>query len=307
MKKKLRTMSVLLSVLALSGSLMMTDLSAQELSSAQKTVGLESGTANKWSADHKQIAQRMESVSTLINKSTGSQRIAASGNPDAIALRDQALAQLHDAQNAYDRQDYKGAKDALGVASKSMFEAMRKADGGASEKEKMSQDFDRRLASVKVLLDAHVRISGEKKSGQETNGKIKEALDEAVKLQQGGDVKSARARLDEGYIMAKLGIEKLRRGDTLVRSLHFKNKEEEYHYELDRNDTHQMLVTMLLQNKGDSVKKMAEKFVAKAQELREKGEKQAAGKAFDAAVATLEESTKELVRAIRGAGIYIPG
>lgn len=263
--------------------------------------------ANKWSADPQQIAQRLDSVTTLINKSSGAQRIAAANNPEAVAMRDQALAQLLDARGAYDRKDYEGAKKLLGQASQTMFDAIRKADGGAAEREKQTMDFDRRLASVKVLLDAHVRISGEKGRGQETNGQIQKAMDEAVTMQKSGDTVRARARLDEGYIMAKLGIEKLRRGDTLVRSLNFKNKEEEYHYEVDRNDTHQMLVNMLLQNKGDSVKQMADQFVRRAKELRLQAEKQAADKAFDKAVATMESSTDELVRAIRGAGVYIPG
>jgi hypothetical protein len=41
--------------------------------------------------------------------------------------------------------------------------------------------------------------------------------------------------------------------------------------------------------------------------LRKTAEEQAAKREFDAAVKTLEESTRELVRAIRAAGVYIPG
>ncbi|MBF0152832.1 MAG: hypothetical protein HQL64_03710 [Magnetococcales bacterium] len=305
--KPLRTISLLLGVVAVSGTVGMADLTAKEPESAPKSAGNEGGKANKWSADPHQIAQRMDSVSTLINKSSGAQRIAAAGNPEISAMRDEALAHLQEARAAYDNKDYEGAKKLLGHASQTMFEAMRKADGGASGREKNSQDFERRLASVKVLMDAHVRIAGEKGRGQETSSQIQSAMDEAVKTQKGGDVVRARARLDEAYITAKLGIEKLRRGDTLVRTLHFKDKEEEYHYEVDRNDTHQMLVNMLLQNKGDSVKQMAEQFVKRARELRTKAEKQAAAKSFEEAVATMESSTDELVRAIRGAGVYIPG
>ena len=93
-------------------------------------------------------------------------------------------------------------------------------------------------------------------------------------------------------------------------SLNFASKEEEYHYELDRNDTHQMLVTVLLEEKmADSagVAKMVNVFLDKARLLREEGDRQAARGDFEAAVQTLEESTKELVRAIRSGGIYIPG
>lgn len=304
--KMLRNLTLLLGVLSVANLACMVDLAAQEKGAAPQVNG-SGGTENKWSADPQQIAQRMDSVNTLINKSTGAQRIAAANNPDASAQRDQALAHLHDARTAYDRKDYDQAKKSLAQASQTMFEAMRTADGGASGKDKQSMDFDRRLASVKVLLDAHIRISGEKKQGQEANSQIQKSMDEAVKMNAAGDATQARARLDEAYVTAKMSIEKLRRGDTLVRSLNFKNKEEEYHYEIDRNDTHQMLVKMLLQSKGESVQKMAENFVQRASELRAKAEKQAASKEFKEAVATMESSTDELVRAIRGAGVYIPG
>ncbi|MEO5332411.1 MAG: hypothetical protein H7839_10340 [Magnetococcus sp. YQC-5] len=301
---KLLHITVLIGAFALADVVGTLEVQAGDPAAAPQAAG---NTNNKWSADPHQIAQRMDSVTTLINKSSGAQKIAAANNPEASAMRDQALAHLQDGRAAFERKDYEAAKKWLAQASQTMFEAMRKADAGASDREKKTQDFDRRLASVKVLLDAHVRISGEKGRGQETNSQIQKAMDDAVTLQKGGDATKARARLDEGYIMAKLGIEKLRRGDTLVRSLNFKNKEEEYHYEVDRNDTHQMLVTMLLQNKGDSVKQMSEQFVKRAKELRAKAEKEAAAKSFEAAVTTMESSTDELVRAIRGAGVYIPG
>ncbi|MBF0437711.1 MAG: hypothetical protein HQL93_01180 [Magnetococcales bacterium] len=298
----------LLGILILSGGYSIQESQANEPVSVPKTAGSGGGEqTNKWSTNPAQIAQRMESLNTLLNTSTGAQRIQAANNPEATALREKALAQLREGKAAFQRQDYDAAKKSLAQASQAMFEAMRKADGGASEREKQLQDFDRRLASVKVLQEAHTRISTEKGRGQETNVEIQKAMDEATKLHQDGKLPQARSRLDEGYILAKMGIEKLRRGDTLVRSLNFKNKEEEYHYEIDRNDTHQMLVTMLLQNKGDSVKQATEPLVSRAKELRAQAEKQAANKSFKEAVATLESSTDELVRAIRGAGIFIPG
>ena len=56
-----------------------------------------------------------------------------------------------------------------------------------------------------------------------------------------------------------------------------------------------------------SIGGMVEKFMDKASSLRQQAEKQASNGDYDAAIQTLEHSTKEIVRAIRGAGIYIPG
>ena len=50
----------------------------------------------------------------------------------------------------------------------------------------------------------------------------------------------------------------MRSGDTLVRSLNFASKEEEYRYEIDRNDTHQMLIKVLVEISQKIEKKLAD-------------------------------------------------
>jgi HPt (histidine-containing phosphotransfer) domain-containing protein len=131
----------------------------------------------------------------------------------------------------------------------------------------------------------------------------------ARQLEQAGRLDEGRRSLNAAYEMAKGTIEELRGGDTLVRALEFASKEEEYRYELDRNDTHQMLITVLVEEKRSSrgVDQMVTKYVQRAQTLRGEAERQAGAGDFAKAVATLEQSTKELVRAIRSAGVYIPG
>ena len=115
--------------------------------------------------------------------------------------------------------------------------------------------------------------------------------------------------LDGTYEAVKTSLESLRGGDTLVRELHFETKEDEYLYELDRNDTHQMLVQVLFAEKMESspMRGTAETFINKAVVLREDAESAAGKKKYEEAIELLEESTKELIRAIRSAGVYIPG
>ena len=116
--------------------------------------------------------------------------------------------------------------------------------------------------------------------------------------------------LDEAYVAAKVAIEHLRGGETLVRSLNFASSEEEYHYEVDRNDTHRMLVDVLLKEKMKTnwgIEAMVNKFMESADKLRTRADEQASDGEYENAIGTMEQSTKEIVRAIRSAGIYIPG
>lgn len=256
--------------------------------------------------DAKQVSQRLEFVETLINTSSGAKRVKESGNSQAAALRDKATDLLGDAKQAHGQGDEVKANSLLDQASNTMFEAVRMADGGQSQKEKAGEDYDRRLKSVEALLDAHNRIAKEKGTAEakETRSRIEGMMDEAQGLKKAGKMDEARVSLDKAYVTAKLAIERMRRGDTLVRSLNFASKEEEFHYELDRNDTHQMLVTMLTKDKGPDPR--IQGFVETAKGLREKAESQASRGDHGDAIKTLEESTQELIKAIRSAGIFIP-
>ena len=91
--------------------------------------------------------------------------------------------------------------------------------------------------------------------------------------------------------------------------MHFDTPAEEYAYEIDRNDSLGMLVNVLLAERMEGNETLAGQVgaqVAIAQSLRGEGETLAAAGQYDDAIATLEASTLELVKAIRRAGIYIP-
>ena len=211
--------------------------------------------------------------------------------------------------------DLEGAKSLLAKATRLMFEAARIAENGNGRRKKQQQAFDSQLASVDALLKAYERIVTEKQVDPqrvgETRAFINAKVDEAKSLRQAQKLEQARGVLDEAYLSAKIAIEQLRGGDTLVRHLNFASEEEEYDYELDRNDTHRMLVDILLREKLSNAKagmgKLVEKFMDKAAGLRLQAEEQASGGDYGTAIKTLESSTKEIVRAIRSAGVYIPG
>ncbi len=258
-----------------------------------------------------QTENRLQSVAKLIESSSAAQQIESSANPEAIARREDARALYQQAVEADQQGDTESTDQLLQQATQTMFEAVRLAGKEEVKGEKTRRDFAARMQSVEALMQAHQRISVEKQNGEA--GQFKQEVDlklqRAKSLHDSGQLEPAREVLDEAYVMAKTGIEEMRGGDTLVRSLNFANKEEEYRYELDRNDTHEMLITVLLQDKMENSKPnpMTQDFIDKAKDLRSQAEQQASNSDFEAAIKTLEESTRQLVRAIRGAGIYIPG
>ncbi|HCY62902.1 MAG TPA: hypothetical protein DHV59_08765 [Oxalobacteraceae bacterium] len=263
--------------------------------------------------DKEQLERRLVSVATLIESSSAAKQIDASGIAQAQAERARARELRLQAEQSYKAGNVANASRQLDEAAKALFEGVRLAAPEQVTGEKRQRDFDNRLESVKALLSAQKRISAEKKlgaKGTETSNKIEAQIREAQSLAAAGKLDQGRAVLDQVYVMTKAAIENMRDGDTLVRSLHFASKEEEYHYEVDRNDTHKMLVKVLLEEKranNPGLEGMVQKYLEQAATLRASADGLAAKKDYEGAIKTLEDSTKELVRAIRSAGVYIPG
>jgi hypothetical protein len=264
--------------------------------------------------DRDQLNFNMESVGKLLESSSAARQIESSKAPEALARREKARELYKQARTALNAGDLGKTSTLLTEVRSAFFEAVRLAAPEEVTAKKLETDYRARLDSVNALLAAYKRVSSEKGSASktvaETVGQIEKSIATAARLAQSEKYKEGRTELDRAYLVAKVGISSLRSGDTLVRSLNFASKEEEYHYEIDRNDTHLMLIKVLVEEKratNPMLDQQVQGFLGRARELRQAAEASAARKDHAQAIKSLEESTAELVKAIRNAGVYIPG
>lgn len=256
-----------------------------------------------------QVERRVQSVGTLIERSSAAKQIDSSGVAAARERRDNARLIHREAVVALAANDAAGASKLLDQAAREMMDGARLAKPEQVAGEKHKRDFEARMESARALLAAQQRITKEKGAGREAQDaalSIERQIGEAQTIAAQGRYEDARPVLDRAYLTARVSIESMRRGDTLVRSLNFASKREEYDYEIDRNDTHAMLIKVLLADRKDAAPAMAP-FTEKAAALRSEAEAQAKKGDHAAGIKLLEDSTRELVRAIRSGGIYIPG
>lgn len=256
------------------------------------------------------VERRLESVKTLIETSSAAKQVDAAGTGEATQRRERARSLHQQAAKAYEAGDYASANKLLDQAAREMIGSVRKSDPEQVTGDKKQRDFDNRLESVKALQDALKRVSKEKEAGQqsaEAAKKVDQLVADAVKQRDAGKIDQGRITLDQAYYTAKVAVQNLRHGDTLVKELKFESKEEEYRYEVDRNDTHQMLITVLVEGKEGGLDPMVRDRVKQAEALRKEAEGLAAKKDFEGAIKKLDDSTRELVKGIRAAGIFIPG
>lgn len=265
------------------------------------------GTAGAQERD--QVERRVQSVGTLIESSSAARQIEASGDAAAREKRDNARLIHREAGAALRAGDAAQASRLLDQAAREMMAGARLARPEQVAGEKAQRDFDARLASARALLAAQERITAEKggqRESVEATQRIAGLVADAERRAAAGQIAEARPLVDRAYLTARVSIEAMRRGDTLVRSLNFASKREEYAYELDRNETHRMLIQVLLADRKDAAALM-QGFVERARSLRAEAEGEAGRGDHEAAIRRLEDSTRELVRAIRAGGIYIPG
>jgi len=259
--------------------------------------------------DRETLERRVQSVGTLIESSSAARQIESSGVAAAREKRDNARLMHREAAAALRGNDGPTAARLLDQAAREMMTGARLARPDQVNGEKARADLDARLESAQALLAAQQRITQEKAAGREAQDaarSIESQIADARRLAAQDRVPEARVLADRAYLTARVSIEALRRGDTLVRSLSFASKAEEYAYELDRNDTHRMLVTMLLADRREAAP-MMQPVLERADQIRKDGLAQAQRGDHRAAIKTLEDSTRELVRAIRAGGLYIPG
>jgi len=263
--------------------------------------------------DSVQLERRVQSIGTLIESSSAARQIESSGVAEAREKRNNARLIHREAASTLGAGDLATAARLLDQAAREMMEGARLARPDQVAGEKTKRDFDARMESARALLAAQQRITKEKSAGreaQEATRSIESQIASAQALASQNRYDEARPVLDRAYLTARVSIASMRRGDTLVRSLTFASPREEYDYEIDRNDTHRMLLTVLLSDRKDAAGAMPpnmQPFVDKAAVLRTEAEAQARRGDHGGAIKVLEDSTRELVRAIRTGGIYIPG
>lgn len=257
--------------------------------------------------DAAQVERRLETVRTLVESSSAARQIESGASAEARGQRVKARQLVRLAEDAHAARDEASAMSLLDDAARQMLEGTRLAGGGRARGPNLGLEVEARIGAARALLAAQKRIGAEKSvaGSADTARQIERLLDQAAAHVAARRYAEAQPFAQQAYFLAKAAIGSMRSGDTLVRTLNFASKEEEYHYELDRNDTHRMLLELLARKHADDG--MSGAFVSKARDLRRQAEASAGRGDFAAAVGLLEDATRELVRAIRSAGVFIPG
>lgn len=121
-------------------------------------------------------------------------------------------------------------------------------------------------------------------------------------------IDEAMRQMKQAYVLLQNEIGRLRGGQTLVRELRFATAREEYEYEVDRHDSHLLLVELLLVQPRTDPEQAAviRAAVDDSMRLHWIAHKHAAAGEYGQAVVWLEQASDALAALIRSYGHDIP-
>lgn len=258
-----------------------------------------------------EVEQKANYLENLANRSVSARTIETAG-PAARADLEKARALVAKARSELNSGAIAEADATLDLALGLITGQTRRLSEDRIATASLASAYDNRLKSVRAFIAAYSRVAREKRESSRLNQQsaaLSQMVDEAEALKAKGQLAEAKARLDQAYQLTTKGLRQMRAGETLVRSLSFATPKEEYEYELDRNDSHFMLLKIAT---GDHPldpmqAKAIEQFRSAAQTKRKTAEQQNSSGDYTAAIRSLEGSTTDLQKAIRASGLFIPG
>lgn len=256
--------------------------------------------------------KRLHALGELIERSSVSRQVLSSNNEASLQKYKLAQSLREQAVIAYRDGKYDESNTLMAKSKKALFEAARLSGSRENRKDKEQKSYESMKRSMSALLEAMERIGtekGKKKQVEAIAATTRNLIKQADQYLSSEKYKEGIALLGQAMHGIDNEIKQMRSGDTLTRSLSFATPQEEYQYELERNDTHMMLINVYLEEKpaDGEIRSKIDQFLDGAKAFRKKAEDMASAGKYQDAVREMESSTVNIIRAIRAMGVYIPG
>ncbi|MDX1592904.1 MAG: hypothetical protein R3298_01565 [Gammaproteobacteria bacterium] len=257
------------------------------------------------------IAKKLELLQRYLD-SKSSEKITASGNGTAIELLARARERGGQAFGSYNRGNMAIASERLDEAFRAYSEALdvlRSSLAGDEEIVRQNAELREEIQSYLQAFDEALLAKGPSAANLLNRGRFEELLEESRYLERDGDPHAAHAKLKDAYGMAIDALSRIRESETVVYSLDFRTPADEYRYEQNRHLSYSMLVQQMRSTTelSEQAVRLADRYADEGAKLRAEAEAQAAAGEYEAAILTMEEANKRLVRSLQMMGLSIPG
>jgi hypothetical protein len=254
------------------------------------------------------VKNKIKLLDAIVHGSSTAKRIEKSNNSDAVELLENARTSLQHSNKLYAQGCVEVAERELNKGLKAIETASRVAVNNKRMDKIERQRYENLSNEVSSFREAYDRILKEKK-GEADDILDTDAMDDllrtAGKLAQADDYKQANETMLKAANMIASALVFIRDQETLRYEFKFESIEEEFAYVMKTNQSYTKLLDMVLANKdlSTSVRKSIEKLVKRNEKLRAEADVKLSAGNKEAAIASLNEGTENMIRALRYTGI----
>lgn len=254
------------------------------------------------------IFNKLKFFSWLVNDSPTVMRVIDSSDTDAINQLEHARHMLEQAQARYEDGDINQADEKITDGIRQMTTISRRFRDLDRVESARKQLFHEIKGRIQLFVDAYERVVIEKNNeiidGLLDRDNLNSLIEQAEVLYREGQLALANHALKQAADMVELTLSSARHQDVLLHELSFGSLEEEYLYEIKRNESYVMLIS-LLQDKdqvSETSIQYVKKIVSENEIIKREAESHAANGNKAMAISVLEKGTDKLTRALRMSG-----
>ncbi len=244
----------------------------------------------------------------ILTRSNRAKEVRASGNENAIAILRTAGEHYDTAKSLLDEGEFDKSNLEIQKSFQNISVAFRMVVDKEKETEVAREQYELLYSRVKNFSGLFNQLPADKIKGILDSDKLNMLIRKAESIYQKDQPKQALVPLSEAADMLEQALSDARKDETVIYALEFLTPEDEYNYELQRNDNYTLLINMILDaSPPENRKKLPlirmlvnknEELVIEADGLFKKG-------AVDEAIILLEKGNKTLVRALRLGGLTL--
>lgn len=252
-----------------------------------------------------QLPMKLDYAEGVIMRSKSATRIEQSDNEEAKAKLQEAREKYKAARQAQTDGDFKQSEELANQAIRLVTAAAMKVPNKVDDGEVQKRRYKDLLAQVETYRNWEHQSS---EIDAETQAEMDNAILEIEKAAAFA-AKNDYARANEFLSMALNVVIKVKNSSLKERTfsydLNFETPIDEYKYELSRNDDYLRLIPIAITQKQPSagIQNLMDRYVEKAKVKRHDAETQFEEKAFEQAVKTMQDSSKDLISALKITGV----
>ena len=254
------------------------------------------------------VYNKVSLLGWLVNDSPTSKRIEESKDDVNRQVLQRAREMWEQAVEHSERNEYDLAEVHISEGLKLMSRVSRKVKDEDRLKQARIDLYQQVKNHVGMFIAAFDRIAEEKDEEHIKSvldrAKFDAVLSSAENMYTNGDLISANELMKQASDMVDNALSDARRNEVLLHELKFESLEEEYNYEVSRNDSYIKLIDLIQKKSETSQAEIAfvQNLIDENAQLREQAEELANEGDIEKGIAVLEKGTDKLTRALRISG-----